>query len=141
MALDLFSFPKDTGAADVFYFVGTSDNQGLEWMVWEKPRGKTMIDILLVGRGGGGGLGIATGAASTAGGGGGGGSGAQTRLTMPLALLPDRLYISLAGPSATTTLASYITLGLKLTAGAGAPIVNDVLMIANGGNNGNAGAG
>ena len=140
MALDLFSFPKDTGAADVFYYVGSSPVLGADWMVWEKPRGKSMIDILLVGKGGNGGAGV-IGAASLASGGGGGGSGSQTRLTMPLALLPDRLYISLAGPSATTTLASYITLGLKLTAGAGAPIVNDVLMIANGGNNGNAGAG
>lgn len=138
MALDVFSFPKSTGNADVFYFVGSSIAAGSDWITWEKPRGKSMVDILLVGRGGNGGAG-AIGAASTAAGGGGGGSGSQTRLTMPLALLPDYLYLSLAGVSSTVTPASYITLGLKLTAGAGAPTANDTLMIANaGGIGGNA---
>lgn len=140
MAIDVFSFPKTTGNADVFYFQGSSAVSGSDWIVWEKPRGKTMIDILLVGKGGNGGNG-AIGAVSTAAGGGGGGSGGQTRLTMPLALLPDYLYISLAGLSATTTLASYITIQPKLTAGAGAPAVNDTLMIANGGGNGGNAAG
>lgn len=135
MALDVFSFPKSTGNADVFYFQGSETAAGTDWITWEKPRGKGMVDIVLVGKGGNGGTGV-IGAASTAAGGGGGGSGAQTRLTMPLALLPDYLYISLAGPSATTTLASYITVGLKLTAGAGAPTTADILMIANGGGNG-----
>jgi hypothetical protein len=135
MAIDVFSFPKTTGNAVVFYFQGSSAVSGSDWIVWEKPRGKSMVDILLVGKGGNGGAG-AIGAVSTAAGGGGGGSGSQTRLTMPLALLPDYLYISLAGVSLTTTLASYITIQPKLTAGAGAPAAQDTLVIAGGGANG-----
>lgn len=140
MSIDVGYFPKSTGSADVYYFQGTSTAAGGDWITWERPRGKGMIDILLVGKGGNGGAG-AVGAASTAAGGGGGGSGGQTRLVMPLALLPDYLFISLAGVSATTTIASYIALSLKLTAGAGATTVNDTLMIANGGANGGNAAG
>jgi len=94
-----------------------------------------MAHILLVGKGGNGGNSVA-GAASTAAGGGGGGSGGQVSIMVPLWAIPDRLFLSLAGHSATTTLASYITIGLKLTAGAGAPVVNDTLIYANGGGNG-----
>jgi len=138
--LDISFIPTNTGSADVQVFYGTSTAAGNDWITWVKPRGKTMINIILVGKGGNGGLGV-VGAVSTAAGGGGGGSGSQTHLTMPLALLPDRLYLSLAGYSATTNLASYIAISPKLTAGAGAPIANDTLMIANGGGNGGNAAG
>lgn len=138
--LDFGHIPKNTGAADVQIFTGNSPVAGNDWVAWHKPRGKTMLDILLIGKGGNGGLGV-VGAASTAAGGGGGGSGGQTRLLMPLALLPDILYLSLAGISATTTLASYIATAPKLTAGASAPAVNDTLMYANGGGNGGNGSG
>lgn len=133
--LDLSHLPVNTGASDVQVFYGSSTAAGNDWITWVKPRGKSMIDILLLGKGGDGGTGV-VGANSTAGGGGGGGSGGQTRLTMPLALLPDVLYFSLAGRSATTTLASYVAISPRLAAGAGAPTVNDTLMIANGGGNG-----
>ena len=136
--MDASHLPSSGGSTWVF--TGTSTAAGGDWITWEKPRGKTMIDILLIGKGGNGGLGV-VGAVSTAAGGGGGGSGSQTRLTMPLALLPDYLYISLAGQSATTTLASYITTALKLTAGPGAPVANDTLIMANGGGNGGNGVG
>lgn len=139
--LDFSHTATQYGSTLVWTFIGSAPNAGEQWIQWTKPRGKSMIDILLIGRGGNGGLGV-VGAVSTAGGGGGGGSGSQTRLTMPLHLLPDTLYISLPGPSTVVTPASYITIGPKLTAGAGAPAVNDTLMIANaGGHGGNAAAG
>ena len=138
--LDLGHIPVSTGAAIVQRYVGSNPAQGQDWITWLKPRGKTMIDILLIGKGGNGGTGV-IGANSIAAGGGGGASGAQTRLTMPLALLPDILYISLAGRGTTSSQASYISIVPKLTAGAGPPAVNDTLMIANGGANGGNGVG
>lgn len=138
--LDLGHLPVSTGAAIVETYVGSSPAVGQDWITWKKPRGKTMIDILLIGKGGNGGTGV-IGLNSTAAGGGGGGSGAQTRLIMPLALLPDILYISLAGRGTISAQASYISIVPKLTAGAGAPVVNDTLMIANGGGNGGNGVG
>jgi hypothetical protein len=56
---------------------------------------------------------------------------------MPLHLLPDYLSISLA---ATVTGDAYIALGPKLTAGAGVPAANDLLVWAAGGQNGQDGA-
>jgi hypothetical protein len=100
-----------------------------------------MLDILLIGKGGNGGSGV-IGTNSTAGGGAGGGSGSQTRLLIPLALLPDVLYLSLAGMSGVSGISSYITIQPSLAAGGGAPVANNVLAIANGGGNGgNASAG
>jgi len=126
----------ENGNSDVQVFIGNSQSAGASWQVWDKPRGKSMVNIQLTGKGGNGGLG-AVGANSTAAGGGGGGSGAQTSLTMPLALLPDQLFLSLAGQSQTTTLVSYICVG--------APVVatpwNNVLVVAQGGGNGGNAAG
>ena len=133
--LDLSHIPAGFNSTDVQVFTGLGTAAGECWQTWQKPRGKKMIDILLIGKGGNGGNG-AIGSNSNAAGGGGGGSGSQTRLIMPLHLLPDVLYLSLAGQSATTTLASYISIAPRLAAGAGAPTANDTLMIANGGGNG-----
>jgi hypothetical protein len=135
--LDVGYFPRNLGRCEVFYLEGSVSTLGTDWQTWEKPRGKTMIDILLVGSGGNGGAG-AIGAASTAAGGGGGGSGGQTRLTMPLTALPDRLYLSLASAPAVT---SYISIGIKLTAGAGIPTSNEILITATGGVSGGNAAG
>ena len=82
-----------------------------------------MLNIVLLGKGGNGNGGTVASAP-----GGGGGSGGQTILTIPLALLPDTLYLSLAGQSATTTLASYISVSPNNTA-------NNVIAMANGGSN------
>ena len=136
--LDLLHLPSK---ADVQQFIGTSQAAGGSWQTWMKPRGKSMCHILLIGKGGNGGTGV-IGANSVAAGGGGGGSGSQISLTLPLWAIPDMLYLSLAGQSNITTLASYITIGLKLTSGAGAPVANDTLAYVNGGaNGGNASAG
>ena len=131
--LGLNHIPRPTGASDVQIFTGKSATAGATWETWYKPRGKTMLYIFMVGKGGNGGTGV-IGAVSTAAGGGGGGSGGQTVLQLPLALIPDRLYLSLAGVSATTTLASYIAVAPNTTA-------NNTLAIANGGGNGAASAG
>ena len=138
--LDLYHLPNATGAASVELFIGSSPVAGQDWMTWRKPRGKSMINILLIGRGGNGGAG-AIGANSTAAGGGGGGSGGQTQITIPLILLPDILYISLAGVGTNSSQASFVTIQPKMTAGSGSPIANDVLIMANGGANGGAAAG
>jgi hypothetical protein len=136
--LDFSHIPKPYPNATVEVFIGSGTAAGQQWTQWTKPRGKGMVDILLIGKGGSGGLGQD---AVPQNGGGGGGSGAQTRLRMPLHLLPDSLYISLAGIGAGSAIASYVTIGPKLTAGAGAPAVNDTLMYANGGTNGQDGSG
>lgn len=136
MALDVLHLPSQTGVSDVQIFTGNSQTALTAWETWEKPRGKSMINIQLFGKGGNGGLG-AVGANSTAAGGGGGGSGGETSITMPLALLPDQLYLSLAGQSQTTALASYVCVGVPFSA----TPWNNVLVIANGGGNGGAAAG
>jgi hypothetical protein len=139
--LDLIHLPSGNGASDIQTFIGTSTAAGQNWTTWIKPRGKTMCSIFMVGKGGNGGTGVVA-ANSLAGGGGGGGSGAQISLTMPLALLPDQLFVSMAGISATTTLASYIAIAPPLGAGGGGPVANNVLIMVNGGGNGgNASAG
>jgi hypothetical protein len=120
MLFDLNHVPGPNGAAQVYSFVGQTSST--IFTAWSKPRGKSMIDILLVGAGTNGGAG-AIGANSTAAGGGGGGSGGQTRLTMPLHLLPDTLYIVVS-----TGTASVARVSISPTTTA-----NDQLMVANAG--------
>lgn len=133
--LDFSHIPTPYGAATVETFLGNNAAAGEQWMTWQKPRGKSMAHIMLIGKGGNGGNG-AVGANSTAAGGGGGGSGAQISMLVPLWAIPDRLYLSLAGGGTTTTTASYVAMAMKLTAGAGASAGNDTLLTANGGGNG-----
>jgi len=90
--LDTLHLPRQT-RADVQIFNRLSTVSGTQYMTWLKPRGASMVHILCIGGGGGGGGGL-TGAAGTGrGGGGSGGSSATSRVTLPLILLPDRLYI------------------------------------------------
>lgn len=134
--LDLSHIPGDTGAAIVQRFLGDAVAVGTAWKVWDKPRGKSMAHIMLVGAGGNGGTGV-VGANSTAGGGAGGQSGAITNIIVPLAFLPDRLFLSLAGqkPTATANFASLIAIEPVNTA-------NNILVFSNGGlHGGNASAG
>ena len=119
MLFDLNHVPGPNGAAQVYYFEGRTSIAN--FTAWSKPRGKSMIDILLVGAGANGGAG-AIGANSTAAGGGGGGSGGQTRLTMPLHLLPDTLYI--AAPIYSASAVARVSISPTTTA-------NDQLMVAN----------
>ena len=132
--LDFGHIPTDTGATDVQFFIGTAQAVGTDWQTWIKPRGKTMIDIYLAGKGGNGGTGV-IGAAG--GGGGGGGSGAQTRLTMPLALIPDVLFLNLIGQGSATGVASVISVVPPIS---GTTIVaqNTLAIAGGGGAGGNA---
>lgn len=78
---------------DVQLFNSPSTVSNNQWQTWQRPRGCSMLHILCVGGGGGGGGGF-TGATTTARGGGGGGGGSPiVRVTIPLLVLPDRLYI------------------------------------------------
>lgn len=132
---DARHIPVDTGNADVQMFVGTEQAVDIFSQVWRKPRGKSMVNIILVGAGGNGGTGV-IGANSTAAGGAGGQSGATTIITIPLFMLPDILYLSLAGvkPTSTTNFASKISFSANA-------IVADVLVFANGGLHGGNAAG
>jgi len=65
----------------------------IQWKTWQKPRGKSMLTMLILGGGAGGGGGFAADAGAARGGGGSGGSSSTLRVTIPLIFLPDTLYI------------------------------------------------
>ena len=82
--LDTFGFPTPQGANyQEFYSSGSSNTRG----DWIKPRGVSMVRMLLIGGGAGGRAG------STAAGGTGGGSGAITSWIGPAIFIPDQLGI------------------------------------------------
>jgi len=117
-----------------FIFSGNSVAVGVSWQEWRKPKNFSFCNIFLLGSGGGGGTGTRA-AAGAAGGGGGGGSSGQTNLAIPLYLLPEVLYISVAIGSTSAGFASYVSAMPNSTA-------NHVIAIANGGGvGGNASAG
>lgn len=91
--LDLSHIPTGTGAADVQIFNTPSTVNQIQWHTWLKPRGKTMFYIMAISGGGGGGGGFTRAASSAGGGGGSGGCSGLTRVTGPLFLLPDRLFV------------------------------------------------
>jgi len=95
--LDTFNFPTPQQSNyQEFYGGGTVRD-------WVKPRGASMVRIMLIGPGGGGGNG------STTVGGGGGGSGAVTSWIGPAMFVPDVLRITIgaggisSAPGASTT--------------------------------------
>ena len=88
--LDFNHLPQ---GATLEVFSGNASAPSTAWMTWQKPRGKSTLYMMAWGGGGGGGGG-GVGAAAAAGGGGGGGSSGQVLMTIPLALLPDTLYLS-----------------------------------------------
>lgn len=109
-------------------YIGTNTAAWVNWIAWNKPIGKSMCQILLIGAGGWGGSWV-VGANSTAAWGGGWGSGWQTVVTIPLSLLPNTLYISVAGAKTGAGVASYVSIFPTTTA-------NHTLAIANGGSAG-----
>lgn len=125
--LDIQHLVTSNRATDVQVFIGNSLTAGGEWQTWVKPRGKTMLHIFLVGKGANGSLG-ASGTGGT-----GGGSGGQTVLTIPLALLPDRLFLSLGGANVAAAIASYISIAPNT-------VGNNTLAIANSGSAGGGAA-
>lgn len=96
-------------------FTGNTLTAGTSWQTWTKPAGKSMLSMMLFGGGGGGGMG-AIGNPSTAAGGGGGGSGGLTIVEMPLAFLPNRLYISVGAAKTGAGIGSYVSTQPNLTA-------------------------
>jgi hypothetical protein len=91
--MDSFSLPQKPGS-DTFVFPGWSPSSAAQYFrAWRKPANRSFASMLLLGSGGNGGGG-AVWSNSQAPGGGGGGSGAVTFLgNIPLAFLPDTLYL------------------------------------------------
>lgn len=130
--MDNFGLPSDQ-RVDKQVFTGNSLTSGASWHTWVRPKGKTMAKILVIGGGGGGGSG-AIGANSAAAGGGGGGSASQVAITVPLDLLPPRLYISVAQAKTGAGVASYVSAQPSTVA-------NHVVAMGNGGGAGGNAAG
>jgi hypothetical protein len=122
------------GITDTQIFIGGSTAAGSNWSIWQRPLGKTMAMITLIGQGGGGGTGV-VGAVSVSAGGAGGGSGAISKLLVPLAQLPEQLYISCGSAPTGAGIAGYVSIRPNTT-------VNHLLLFATGGPvGGNAAAG
>ena len=138
--LDFFDIPGST-KADVQRFTANSTAASVGWHTWRKPRGISIVNILLLAGGGGGGGGFLQTVGTGAGGGAGGSSG-QTILNFPAWALPDILYISVgyggaggagSGLTGSAGIASYVSIDPSITA-------NNLLALANGGTGGSAGA-
>lgn len=92
---DLQDLPYPSNC-EVYVFVGPIDDDlaSVNWKLWNKPKGTTMVNILAIGGGGGAGRGFQKAAGNDDGGGGGGGACAGiARLLIPSFFLPDVLYI------------------------------------------------
>ena len=109
--LDFSHIPTPYGSSEVFYFEGGGGGNvtGDSWILWNKPRGKSMCNIMLVAKGGNGGSG-AIGANSTAAGGGGGSSASQTIIRIPTSFLPDTLYLALPGSTNAASQNAYVSI-------------------------------
>jgi hypothetical protein len=112
-------------SADVQIYTGVSTVTNTQWRTWTKPYGRSMLNILCIGGGGGGGGGFTAAAGNARGGGGGGGSSGQTRVLVPLHLLPDVLYIQVGvggagvgsgGGTAPSGVLSYVAIAPNTTA-------------------------
>lgn len=131
--LDLFDLPSRGSFLDQAVFT-SRDASGSGFLPWYKPRGATLIHIILYGAGAGGGGGR-SGSASAAGGGGGGGAGASGSMLALAMQVPDVLYVSpgvpgkggAANSGGTGPTASYVSaapgtnLNLALIAQTGTP--------------------
>ena len=95
--LDLFNTSPANTNCQEFYGGGTARD-------WVKPRGASMVRMLLIGAGGGGGVGASTQ------GGGGGGSGAVTSWIGPAMFVPDvlRITVGAGGTSGVNATASSV---------------------------------
>lgn len=89
----MFNLPPDY-ANNVSLF--TLANVGVDlkgFQVWKKPKGASMIWIVMIGGGGGGGGGFSRAAGSAGGGGGSGACSGTSRYLLPAIFLPDQLFI------------------------------------------------
>jgi hypothetical protein len=86
--------PNNNVDRQIFYCVGTGGTAG-GWQTWQKPEGRTIAHMVVIGGGAGGGGGASGGLTRS---GGGGGSSSPVAIYMfPLILLPDTLYIYVGG--------------------------------------------
>lgn len=110
--------------------------------VWYKPRGASIVSIVLVGAGAGGGSGESGTAGTQRGGGGGGGSGAVVTASFPAFLLPDILYIITpdGGEPGGIGARAYVAVDVTSLAAAGLLLVSGTADAAAGGN-GSGGSG
>lgn len=101
--LDLFNTPTPQQANYQEFFGGGTTRD------WVKPRGASMVRMMLIGAGGGGGNG------STSVGGGGGGSGAVTSWIGPAMFIPDtlRITVGVGGTSGVNATASSVVYQAK----------------------------
>jgi hypothetical protein len=131
MSLDLYNLTNKDEYHQVFRQSGA----------WVKPRGVTMINILVIGGGGGGGAGLGAASGTNRGGGSGGGGGAISRTMIPSIFLPDTLNIVIGnggqGGTQTTAATSGGVTYVELPNGNGG--LDSRVIYANGGGAGNSG--
>jgi len=125
--LDAFGLPATPHYIERWFAPNAMTAAG-GWTPFDIPAGYSMISMLLIGAGGGGGNGV-IGAASTAAGGGGGGAGAMTTVTMPTAVLPPRIWVSVAHGLAAAGIETLVSILPNNTA-------NHIIARANGGGKG-----
>lgn len=90
--LDVFGLPSERNC-DIQVFTRPCTALHFQYETWRRPRGCSMSTMLAIGGGGGGGGGHSAAAGNARGGGGAGGSSGISRLTIPIFLLPEILYV------------------------------------------------
>lgn len=103
---------------------------------YDVPIGAIALNIICIGGGGGGGNGFGAAAGAARGGGGGGGSGSLSRIWIPTAVLPRRLYVrpGIGGAATAAGQASYVSVAFS-------GVAADLIITTNGGNAGGTGTG
>lgn len=90
--IDLLHLPEPDERTVWFPGQGAStDTTG--WRVWTKPRGVSMVSMILIGSGGGGGGGAGAASGSTATGAAPGAGAPMAKMLYPAWMLPDKLYV------------------------------------------------
>ena len=104
--LDLRHTPSAyAGAAGQQIFIGTMTTATTLSQTWVKPRGISMVSMLILGQGGKGANSVV---GATSAGGAGGGSGAQSHLIIPASSLPDILYVGAGSGGGGTAVATIV---------------------------------
>lgn len=129
-----FSHIPTRAVNDQQVFIGNNANIGGHGQVWVKPRGISMVSILMFGQGNKGAIGAV---GATAAGGLGGGSGAQSSWTGPAWAVPDIMYFT--GGDGQTATAIPTVLACTATPRTTAGAVGDIILWAGGATGSTAG--
>ena len=130
-----FNHVLSTPGYNLQYFQGPATTTLIQWQLWRKPRGVTMVYLIGVGGGSSGGTGVNT--STTSGGGAGGNSGGQSSVLIPAMFLPDTLYIQCgsggqgptsSGAAGVIGVPTYVCIAPDTTL-----VANDTLLFANAG--------